>query len=210
MLQITRNKENCMFDKEFNVDYDKVAVLKLSKLMKEKNFTFHPLLALEDNFEPVGKDDMEKRKATIAFTKKLNSLSKALDESFDKKFKVYSSFHEFKCVYKLMESATAFNYLAKLYAALDYSLQELNKFLKSQKNVPEVMQDFNGFEELLELNVWDTMNKDFEYFQTVTAKRLARSKERFPKHDMWEQSEPNMEKVKELYKETLKKLKESK
>lgn len=199
-----------MFDKEFEVDYNKVTVLRLSSFMKGNNFTFHPIMALEDNFNPVGDTDMEKRKSTLAFTKKLNSLSKTLDEAFDKKFKVHASFHEFKCVYKLMESETAFNYLAKLYAGLDYSLQELNKFLKSQKNSPEVMQDFEKFEELLTLNVWETMNNDFEYFKVITHKRLERSKERFPNHDMWESSQPDMEKVKELYKETLKKLKESK
>lgn len=199
-----------MYNKEVYVDYEKVKVLKLRREMELKNFTFHPLVFLEESFVPAGETDMEKRKSTLAFTKKLNSLSSDLDTLFEKKFQVYTALTEFKCVYKLMETEEAFNYLAKLYAGLDYSLQELNKFLKSQKNAPELLNDVKEFDELLSLNVWETMAEDFKYMEPVCEQRLNVSKERFPKYEFWSKHSVDWDKVKENYKESLKQKKQKK
>lgn len=182
----------------------------MKRQLKAWDFTFHPSIPYENAFVPAGNTDEERRKSTLAFVKKLNGLAPAFDAVQDRQFKVFFAFSEFECVYKLMFTNVAFNYLAKLYAFLDYQLQEFNKMVKSYKNVPELTDYFSRYESLMDMKVWDTMVEDFTFFETVTNERVASFKLKDPDFSMPYTPNVDWDEVKELYKSTLKGLKEKK
>lgn len=74
-----------------------------------------------------------------------------------------------------MFTNVAFNYLAKLYAFLDYQLQEFNKMVKSYKNVPELTDYFSRYESLMDMKVWDTMVEDFTFLKLLPMKEWLHS-----------------------------------
>jgi len=190
--------------------YQNLKVLEMKRQLKAWDFTFHPSIPYENAFVPAGNTDEERRKSTLAFVKKLNGLTPAFDAVQDRQFKVFLAFSEFECVYKLMFTNVAFNYLAKLYAFLDYQLQEFNKMVKSYKNVPELTDYFSRYESLMDMKVWDTMVEDFTFFETVTNERVASFKLKDPDFSMPYTPNVDWDEVKELYKSTLKGLKEKK
>lgn len=190
--------------------YQNLKVLEMKRQLKAWDFTFHPSIPYENAFVPAGNTDEERRKSTLAFVKKLNGLTPAFDAVQDRQFKVFFAFSEFECVYKLMFTNVAFNYLAKLYAFLDYQLQEFNKMVKSYKNVPELTDYFSRYESLMDMKVWDTMVEDFTFFETVTNERVASFKLKDPDFSMPYTPNVDWDEVKELYKSTLKGLKEKK
>jgi len=190
--------------------YQNLKVLEMKRQLKAWDFTFHPSIPYENAFVPAGNTDEERRKSTLAFVKKLNGLAPAFDAVQDRQFKVFFAFSEFECVYKLMFTNVAFNYLAKLYAFLDYQLQEFNKMVKSYKNVPELTDYFSRYESLMDMKVWDTMVEDFTFFETVTNERVASFKLKDPDFSMPYTPNVDWDEVKELYKSTLKGLKEKK
>lgn len=190
--------------------YQNLKVLEMKRQLKAWDFTFHPSIPYENAFVPAGNTDEERRKSTLAFVKKLNGLAPAFDAVQDRQFKVFFAFSEFECVYKLMFTNVAFNYLAKLYAFLDYQLQEFNKMVKSYKNVPELTDYFSRYESLMDMKVWDTMVEDFTFFETVTNERVASFKLKDPDFSMPYTPKVDWDEVKELYKSTLKGLKEKK
>jgi hypothetical protein len=190
--------------------YEQLKVLEMKRKLKEWDFTFHPSIPYENAFVPAGDTDEARRKSTLAFVKKLNSLNPTFDAVQEKQFKVFTAFSEFECVYKLMFTSVAFNYLAKQYALLDYQLQEFNKTVKSYKNVPELTEYFARYQSLLEMKVWDVMVEDFTYFEKVTQSRVEEFKIKDPDFSMPYTPNVDWDAVKEIYKSTLKSAKENK
>lgn len=190
--------------------YEQLKVLEMKRKLKEWEFTFHPSIPYENAFVPVGDTDEARRKSTLAFVKKLNGLTPTFDSVQEKQFKVFSAFGEFECVYKLMFTSVAFNYLAKQYALLDYQLQEFNKTVKSYKNVPELTEYFARYQSLVEMKVWEVMVEDFNYFETVTQARVEEFKVKDPSFTMPYTPNVDWDAVKEIYKTTLKSAKENK
>jgi len=190
--------------------YDQVKVLGFHKKLAEWEFTFPLNVVMEYEFVPEGETAEETRKSTLAFTKRLNALMPAVSAVYEKQCQVYYAFREFPCVYKLMFTTEAFNYLSKLYANLDYQLQELNKVLKQQKNSPEFAEYFDKSTELLNVNVWEMMVEDFNAFEPVSVERMNESKAKDPEFNRWSEPTVDWNKVKDLYKSELKSLKEKK
>lgn len=175
-------------------------VLEMKKFFLE-NYKLHPGAVMEYAFEAQGEDDQAKRKATLAFVKRMNALETALDSLFEEQHKLLQTFTEFHVVYKIGFSEVAFYSLTSMYAKLDKRLKEFSKTLKKHQSLPEVAEYFKAAEPYLATNVYNMMKEDFAEFEKVTAVRMQNDKERFPEYQFWDATTPDMSRVNQIYKE---------
>lgn len=196
-----------------SVDSSKVLALVLgSKLVSQERFMLHAQSVFESEFVSVGENDIEKKKVTQKFTKRLNAMAKDMDDIHKAKSGLLSVLKEFKCAYSIVCNDIGYVYLAKLYAGLDYALKEYSKVIKAQKNNPELVELLSPFSFVLEANAFDMMQKDFVYLEEIVKQRQAESKKKEP--DFVPRSEvgdaPDWDAVKVAYKKRLTELKETK
>lgn len=165
-----------------------------------QNYKLNPVAVLEFNFEPTGVDDQDKRKASMSFVKRMNTVSPALNELYDAQVRMVSDYPEMRVLYKLGFNLHAYNVLAPLYARLEKNVKEFQRLLKKHSSHPEVVEYYKLAETQLPTNVYDMMKEDFGVFQTVTVQRLDTAKEKNPDWDMWDSAYPDWEVVNQLYK----------
>lgn len=188
------------------------AIALLDALAKDFRFYLHPQALMESIFVPVGTNDIEKKKSTDKFTKRLRVMSPDMDLLHNARSALMGIKNDFKTTYKLISNEIGFNTLAKQYATLDFYLKDYVKIVKQQKKNPELLESLEDFSYLLEINVFEMMKKDFETIQPTLVARQEYSKKTWPDFvpRTENKSEPQWEKVNECYKEQLKKLKEKK
>lgn len=196
-----------------SVDSSMVSVLVLAdKLVAQERFMLHAQAVFESEFVSSGSNDIEKKKSTQKFTKRLNAMSKDMDDLHKVKSLLLATLRDFKCAYSIVCNEIGYVFLAKQYASLDYSLKEYAKVVKAQKNNPEILELLAPFSFVLEANAFDMMQKDFCYIEKVVKERQEKSKEKEP--DFKPRSSftftPDWDEVKLAYKQQLAKLKESK
>lgn len=196
-----------------SVEQSKVAVLVLAgSLVSQERFMLHAQSVFESEFSSVGDNDIEKKKSTQKFTKRLNAMSKDMDDLHKAKSGLIGALKEFNCAYSIVCNDVGYVYLAKLYAGLEFALKNYSKIVKSQKNNPELLDLLSPFSFVLEANAFEMMQKDFDYLEGIIKERQIRSKEKEP--DFVPRSvvsdKPNWDDVKESYKKRLSELKESK
>lgn len=165
-----------------------------------QNYKLNPVSVLEFNFEPSGADDQEKRKSSLSFVKRMNTVSPALNELYDAQVRMVSDYQEMRVVYKLGFNFNAFNVLAPLYAKLEKNVKEFQRLLKKHSSHPEVVEYYKSAESELPVNVYDMMKEDFAAFEKVTTVRIAEAKASDPHWTLWDSELPNWETVNQLYK----------
>jgi len=165
-----------------------------------QNYRLNPVAVLEFNFEPTGADDQEKRKASMSFVKRMNTVSPALNELYDAQCRMLGDYPEMRVVYKLGFNLHAYNVLAPLYARLEKNVKEFQRLLKKHSSHPDVAAYYKLAEEHLPSNVYEMMKEDFAVFETVTVQRLEDAKVKHPDWDMWDGASPDWEVVNQLYK----------
>lgn len=168
------------------------------------NYRLSPVAELEYRFEPVGDNDQDKRKSSMAFVKRMNTLEPALKELFDAQHHVLLSLAEMPVVYKLGFNKHAFNALAPLYAKLDKAVKEMQRLLKKHASVPEVVEYYKGVEPFLAVSVYDMMKADFSEFEKVTVARMAESQAKYPDWKTWDSALPEWETINVRYKDAKK------
>lgn len=196
-----------------SVDSSMVSALVLgASLVSQERFMLHAQSVFESEFVSVGENDVEKKKVTQKFTKRLNAMAKDMDDLHKAKSGLVGVLKEFKCAYSIVCNDIGYVYLAKLYAGLDYALKEYSKVVKAQKNNPELIELLSNFSFILDANAFEMMQKDFAYLEGIVKARQAESKANEP--DFVPRSEvgdtPNWDDVKVAYKKRLTELKESK
>lgn len=192
------------------VDKSMVSVLVLGdKLVSEERFMLHAQSVFESEYVSTGSNDIEKKKATQKFTKRLNAMSKDMDNLHEAKSTLMGVLREFKCAYLIVCNEIGYVYLAKQYASLDYALKEYAKVVKAQKNNPELLELIEPFKFVLEASAFDMMQKDFAYLECVVKERQELSKEKEPEFKPRSSfsSSPDWDEVKEAYKQQLTALK---
>lgn len=165
-----------------------------------QSYRLNPVAVLEFNFEPTGADDQEKRKASMSFVKRMNTVSPALNELYDAQCRMLGDYPEMRVVYKLGFNLHAYNVLAPLYARLEKNVKEFQRLLKKHSSHPDVSAYYKLAEEQLPSNVYEMMKEDFAAFETVTVQRLEDAKAKHPDWDMWDGASPDWEVVNQLYK----------
>lgn len=165
-----------------------------------EHYKLNPVAVLEFNFEPSGADDQEKRKASMSFVKRMNTVSPSLNELYDAQCRMLGDYPEMRVVYKLGFNLHAFNVLAPLYARLEKNVKEFQRLLKKHSSHPEVVEYYKLAEAQLPTNVYEMMKEDFGAFETETVQRLDAAKEKYPDWDMWDAAQPDWEAVNQLYK----------
>lgn len=165
-----------------------------------QSYRLNPVAVLEFNFEPTGADDQEKRKASMSFVKRMNTVSPALNELYDAQCRMLGDYPEMRVVYKLGFNLHAYNVLAPLYARLEKNVKEFQRLLKKHSSHPDVVTYYKLAEEQLPSNVYEMMKEDFAAFETVTVQRLEDAKAKHPDWDMWDGASPDWEVVNQLYK----------
>lgn len=165
-----------------------------------QNYKLNPVAVLEFNFEPTGADDQEKRKASMSFVKRMNTVSPALHELYDAQCRMLGDYPEMRVVYKLGFNLHAYNVLAPLYAKLEKNVKEFQRLLKKHSSHPDVVEYYKLAEAQLPSNVYEMMKEDFAAFETVTVPRLEDAKAKDPDWDMWDGASPDWEHVNQLYK----------
>lgn len=168
------------------------------------NYKLSPVAELEYRFEPVGDNDQDKRKSSMAFVKRMNSLETPLKEMFDAQHQVLLSFSEFPVIYKLGFNKHAFNALAPLYSKLDKAVKDMQKTLKKHSSAPEVVDYYKAAEPFLAVSVYDMMKADFAEFEKVTVVRMAESQAKYPEWQHWDSALPDWEAVNAKYKDAKK------
>lgn len=195
-----------------NFAQDKVEVLSLlNSLAKNYRFYLHSQALMESEFTPVGNNDIEKKKSTDKFTKRLRAMSVDMDALHKIRSSIISLKNDFLTAYKLSSNELGYNCLAKLYASLDYHVKEYGKLVKQQqKKNPELWESVEEFSVLNDLNVFDMMKRDFDYLEPIIIERQEHSKKQWPDFVPRKEikSSPEWEVVKEKYKEQMKKMKE--
>lgn len=165
-----------------------------------QNYKLNPVAVLEFNFEPTGADDQEKRKASMSFVKRMNTVSPALNELYDAQCRILGDYPEMRVVYKLGFNLHAYNVLAPLYAKLEKNVKEFQRLLKKHSSHQDVVDYYKLAEDKLPSNVYEMMKEDFAAFETVTVPRLEDAKAKYPDWDMWDGASPDWEHVNQLYK----------
>lgn len=165
-----------------------------------QNYKLNPVAVLEFNFEPTGADDQEKRKASMSFVKRMNTVSPALNELYDAQCRMLGDYPEMRVVYKLGFNLHAYNVLAPLYAKLEKNVKEFQRLLKKHSSHPDVVEYYKLAEGQLSSNVYEMMKEDFAAFETVTVPRLEDAKAKYLDWDMWDGASPDWEHVNQLYK----------
>lgn len=169
-----------------------------------EHYRLNPVAVLEFDFEPTGADDQEKRKASLSFVKRMNTVSPALHELYDAQVRMVSDSQEMYVVYKMGFNFNAFNVLAPMYAKLEKNVKEFQRLLKKHSNHPEVAEYYKAAEAELPSNVYEMMKSDFAAFEAVTVRRMVVEKERYPEWTLWDSEHPNWESINQLYKNTKK------
>lgn len=165
-----------------------------------QNYKLNPVAVLEFNFEPTGADDQEKRKSSMSFVKRMNTVSPALNELYDAQCRMLGDYPEMRVVYKLGFNLHAYNVLAPLYARLEKNVKEFQRLLKKHSSHPDVVEYYKLAEVKLPSNVYEMMKEDFAAFETVTCTRLEDAQSKYPDWHMWDGSSPDWELVNQLYK----------
>lgn len=195
------------------VDSSKVLALCLgSNLVSQERFMLHAQAVFESEFVSAGDNDIEKKKVTQKFTKRLNAMAKDMDDIHKVKAGLLAVLKEFKYAYSIVCNDIGYVYLAKIYAGLEYVLKEYSKVVKSQKNNPELLDLLAPFGFVLEANAFDMMQKDFVYLEEIVKERQAESKKKepyfVPRSEVGHA--PDWDAVKVAYKKRLTELKEQK
>lgn len=151
----------------------------LSSLSQKENFRLHPVVIFESDFIAVG-DDIEKKKQTAKFTKRLRVMNDAMNTLHELRSNIMNCLRDFAVYYKMVGTNFGYAILAKQYGALEKVLKAYNKFLNSQANNPEIVELCEQFPELNDLNVFDLMLSDLEKFKPEVEDRIAESKKRYP------------------------------
>jgi len=196
-----------------SVDSSKVAVLSLAAaLVGQERFMLHAQAVFESEFVSVGENDIEKKKVTQKFTKRLNAMAKDMDNLHNAKSALMGVLKDFGCAYVIVRNDVGYVYLAKLYAALDYALKEYAKVVKAQKNNPELLELLAPYGFVLEANAFEMMQQDFAYLEGVMKERQAESKAAYPDFEPRSvvSNKPDWDEVKAAYKKRLSELKEKK
>lgn len=166
-----------------------------------ENFKLHPQVIFESAFVSVG-NDIEKKKQTQKFSKRMNVMMKDMDDLHALRSKVVSVLRDFYCHFVIVSSDYGYSSIAKHYATLARAVKDYTKFMKSQKKNPEIIELGEEFKFLEELNVFDLMREDLMSFQPVVQGRIDAHKEKYP--DFVPRSEVtaeiNWDAVKEAYK----------
>lgn len=155
-------------------------VLELHTLLSQsEKFTMYPQVIFEGNFVSVG-NDIEKKKQTQKFTKRLNVIMKDMDQLHSVRHNILNILSGFKCTYLIIRNDLGYSSLAKQYSQLGKALKEYAKVMKAQKNNPEMLELSEDFKFLETLNVFDLMREDLTAFQPTIQKRVELSKEQYP------------------------------
>jgi hypothetical protein len=166
------------------------------------NYKLHPNAVMEYSFSPEGEDDQSKRKSTLAFVKRMNTLTTPLDDLFEEQHKLLHTLTDFHIVYNIGFSEVAFYSLSAMYAKVDKRLKEFSKTLKKHQSLPEVAAYFKNVETYLATNVYNMMKEDFLEFEKVTSVRMENDRKRFPDYHFWDAATPDMARVNQIYKES--------
>jgi hypothetical protein len=177
--------------------------LQMFQFFKEQ-YKLNPVAVLEFNFEPVGADDQEKRKSSLTFVKRINTVSPSLNELYDAQVRMVSDYHEMSVMYKLGFNFHAFNALVPLYAKLEKNVKEFQRLLKKHSSHPEVVSYYKEAESHLPANVYEMMKEDFALFETVTVERMKEVKAKDSAWTMWDSEHPDWDTINRLYKEAKK------
>lgn len=171
------------------------------KLSGSENFRLHPTVLLEDRFVATG-NDIEKKEQTDKFTKRLRVLGHSMNQLHELHSQLVGTLKEFKVYYKLVSSNFGYTILAKQYSAFEKALRAYNKFVKSQKNNPEIIELCEEFNELTDLNVFDMMLEDLNNFVPEVENRIKQSAEKYPNFVPRSEvsAELEFEKIKNAYK----------
>lgn len=166
-----------------------------------ENFNLHPQVIFESEFVSVG-NDIEKKKQTQKFSKRMNVIMKDMDDLHSLRSKIVSVLRDSYCHFVIVSCDYGYASIAKHYAALGRAVKDYTKFMKSQKKNPEIIELGEEFKFIEELNVFDLMREDLMSFQPVVQARIDAHKEKYP--DFVPRSEVtaeiNWDVVKEAYK----------
>lgn len=155
-------------------------VLDLSELMSNsENFRLHPQVIFESEFVSVG-NDIEKKKQTQKFSKRMNVMMKDMDELHTLRSKVVSVLSGFHCLFALVSTDYGYSSIARQYAVLARAVKEYAKFMKSQKKNPEIVDLGEEFKFLETLNVFDLMREDITAFRPVVQSRIKEHENKYP------------------------------
>lgn len=185
---------------------DKLQVVALAeKLKNNENFNLHPVVILEGNFVAVG-NDIEKKEQTDKFTKRLRAMKVSMDQLHELHSDIKNVLKDFSVYYKLVGTNFGYSILAQQYSLLEKAVKKYTKFLKSQKQNPELLELSAEFSDLEELNVFEMMLSDLNNFKPTVEERIAEHKAKYPtfKPNSDVSAEIDFEKIKEAYKKAKK------
>lgn len=163
---------------EINLAKIKVVAL-FYKLKASENFNLHPQAVFESEFVSVG-NDIEKKKQTDKFTKRLRAMSKDMDDVHVSRAKIMSVLRDFPCLFKLVANNHGYGVIAKQYGLLSKALKDYAKVMKAQKKNPEIVELQKDYVELETLNVFDLMMEDLKDFVPVVEEKIQASKQKYP------------------------------
>lgn len=166
-------------------------VLELCESLKNaERFRLHPNAVFESEFVASSSDDIEKKKETDKFTKRLRVMMPDMDKMHELRSQIVNCLAGFPVLFKIVNTNFGYSALAKQYSALEKSLKAYSKFMKSMKSHSKVTKSPNKNSELIEfakdfdyiceINVFTMMLEDLEVLSKEVDSRIEEHKKAHP------------------------------
>lgn len=183
--------------------------------LRATGFMDYPVLVLEESFEPSTTEHVQRQKETGKFLKRLNKATPAFDEVWEQQLNVEKAMADFKYVTNTVMNDHGLTVLVGLYAKLDVELQKLQKVVKQHaKQQPELEEYYENFKSKVnfEANVFDMMVTDMSEVLPLAVERHNEVVSRHEGQDLtlMEPMTLELDDLKVVYKESVKKAKKSK
>lgn len=145
-------------------------VLKFKEEFK-RDFIEYPPNNIEEEI-----DNMPKKGKLL---KQLNEAKPAFDKIWKQSLKVSEVLGQFNYLYFSVFTNDGMRSLMKQYAALQYEMKELDKYVKGVKNIPMVVDYYKNHLEALKVNVFDMMREDLNALEPFVENRRKEANEEY-------------------------------
>lgn len=150
----------------------------------QSHYTLSPFVHLESKVE----------------MKRMNTLSKALNELYDAQLALFAAFGEFRYCYTFGSGCTTKHYLAGLYGSLNNRAKDFKALLNKHGKQPEIAEYYHLMSAFLKTDFYTLMKDDFTAAEPAFADRRKLDEAKYPEWTHWEPLEVDWEVANNQYK----------